>query len=121
MKRTVSIILALVLIVSGAFVLASCKKKQEPVNPDKFDGLNLAEESDPSNTYSFEGGVYTEIYKGSTTKGEYQMRGEKLYLTPYNQNYNYAYDVEYDEEGNVIRLTQIEGRSFSVVTGEKKK
>ncbi len=121
MKRTISIILALTLIISGAFVLTSCKKKQEPVNPDKFDGLNLVEESDSTNTYAFAEGVYTEVYKGSTTKGEYQLRGEKLYLTPYNQNYSYAYDVEYDEEGNVTRLTQVEGRNFSVLTDGKKK
>ena len=120
MKKITAVIIALAVVLSMALCLASCGKSTKTEDTtaaaETFDGLNFAEESDGTNTYTFGDGTYAEIYKENTIEGTYTIEGDILTLTPNGAEYKYVFNIERDGTGAVKRLTQYEGRNFSLAT-----
>ncbi len=132
MKKIIITMLALILSASLIFTLASCGKsgdagesKAEAAavqGAKSLSGTFFEEESDPTNTYTFGDGTYTEVYKGNNLGGTFEINEETdtLSLTPDGASYNYVYSIERDENGGIIRLTQYEGRNFTIKPAENK-
>ncbi len=69
---------------------------------------------DSTNTYTFGDGTYAEVYKDNTIEGTYTIEGDILTLTPNGAGYKYVFNIERDGDGAAKRLTQYEGRNFSL-------
>ena len=129
MKKLAVILVSLLVVFSLVFTLASCGKEKgegkESASEEaavqgaaSLDGTVFEEESDSSNTYFFGDGTYSETYKGNTLNGNFVISedGSVLTLTPEGATYNYVYGIERNEKGEIVRLTQYEGRNFSIKT-----
>ncbi len=120
MKKILSVIIALTVVLSLALCLASCGKNSGKADDTtaaegaSLSGLKFAEESDDTNTYTFGDGTYAEVYKNNTIEGTYTIEGDILTLTPNGAGYKYVFNIERDGDGVAKRLTQYEGRNFSL-------
>ena len=122
MKKTISILLALMLI----FSFAACSKidskvdtKEETEKFEKykptddyskaFKGTKFVEE-DETNTlvFSKDGKTFTETWA-------YDEENDRIELTYDGADYSYKFTVARDENGKITGLSQMEGRNFTPV------
>ncbi len=131
MKKSISILLALMLI----FSFAACSKidskvdtKEETEKFEKykptddyskaFKGTKFVEE-DETNTlvFSKDGKTFTETYSGNKFTGTwaYDEENDRIELTYDGADYSYKFTVARDENGKITGLSQMEGRNFTPV------
>ena len=133
MKKILTTLAALLVVFSLVFVFASCGKggaadkgeseaEAAAQGAQSLSGTVFEEESDPTNTYFFGDGTYSETYKGNSLNGSFEINEETdtLTLTPEGASYNYVYSIVRDENGGIIRLTQYEGRNFTIKPADSK-
>lgn len=78
-------------------------------------GKTLAQQGDNSNTYVFnEDGTCVENYKGSSIEGTWSITASTAIVISFRE-YNYTYDIDFDDTGKIIGMSQRGGRVFDIV------
>ena len=118
MKKIISVICIIAVTACIALPLVSCSRRKKVV-ADRFNEIYAVEENGTNDTLSFSEGIYEEEYNGNTYTGTYTASGSKLYLFPYGKKYQYEFNVEFTEKGDVSRFFN-DSRSFAVEKNKKK-
>lgn len=80
-----------------------------------FAGKTLAEVNDNSNVYVFNSdGTCTETYKGGNIEGKWNITASTVIVLTFG-DYSYTYDIDFDDLGNIIGISQRAGRTFDIV------
>ncbi len=128
MKKIIALVSAFALVIS----LASCGKVStaEPdstvtqsetaayTDPNEaFSNATLINNADETNIYYlYADGTYKEVYKGSNLEGKWKVENsDRLVITMNGMDASYYYSILQDANGSVTGITQMEGRSFTIV------
>ncbi len=79
-----------------------------------FSGKTLVNVSDSDNLYIFGSeGILTEKYKNTEYTGTWTLVAETVMILQFgNDDFYYTFDIDMDADGNVIALSQRDGRTF---------
>ncbi len=80
-----------------------------------FAGKTLANHADNSNTYFMkDDGTCVEEYKGSSIDGTWNITASTALVITFG-DYSYTYDIDFDNEGKIVGISQRGGRAFDIV------
>ncbi len=84
---------------------------------EAFSNATLVNNADETNIYYlYADGTYKENYKGNTLEGKWKVENsERLVITMDGMDTSYYYSILQDVNGSVTGITQMEGRSFTIV------
>lgn len=80
-----------------------------------FSGKTLVNSKDAENQYVFgdDGTTVYENYKGTEYAGVWTLITETVMVVTFgNDDYSYTFDIDSDEDGNILGLSQMGGREF---------
>ncbi len=115
-----------------AFLLVSCGKVSTTGNEstvtqsetvaytdpnEAFSNATLVNNADETNIYYlYADGTYKEIYKGNTLEGKWKVENsDRVVITMDGMDTSYYYSILQDANGSITGITQMEGRSFTIV------